>query len=50
MMQAKASGSVNSLHEMRYIISNSIELDKFAPADNEKWENAYKNFLTIIKH
>ncbi|MCM1092700.1 MAG: rhamnulokinase [Lachnospiraceae bacterium] len=50
MMQAKASGAVNSLHEMRYIITNSIELEKFAPADNEKWENAYKNFLTIIKH
>lgn len=50
MMQAKAAGTVNSLHEMRYIISNSIELEKFTPAENEKWENAYKKFLTIVKH
>ena len=38
MMQAKASGSVNSLHEMRYIISNSIELDKFARRQREVGE------------
>ncbi len=48
MMQAKATGTVTSLTDMRHIISESIDLEKFAPADNEKWEAAYTKFLNVI--
>lgn len=49
MMQAKATGLVDNLGAMRHIIRNSIDLETFNPADNEKWEKAYEKFLTVIK-
>ncbi len=49
MMQAKATGLVDNLGAMRYIIRNSIDIETFKPADNEKWEKAYEKFLTVIK-
>lgn len=48
LMQARAAGLVDSLPAMRYIISRSIDLDTFMPADTEKWDEAYNKFLTII--
>jgi rhamnulokinase len=47
MLQAKAAGCVDSLQEMRQIISESIPLDEFLPENNEIWENAYQKFMTV---
>lgn len=49
MLQAKASGDVSDIWEMRSIIANSIELKKFEPQDKEVWDAAYERFLEISK-
>ena len=49
MLQAKASGSVKDIWEMRQIIANSLELKKFEPQDKEEWDKAYERFLEITK-
>jgi rhamnulokinase len=49
MIQAKSAGYVNSLHEMRQIIGNSIQLDEFTPKNKTVWDDAYQKFLTITQ-
>lgn len=49
LLQAKASGLVKDIWEMRKIIANSIELQKFEPQDKEAWDEAYERFLQITK-
>jgi len=49
MIQAKASGIVNSLQEMRQIIRDSIQLEEFLPQNNAEWEKAYEKFEGIVK-
>ena len=47
MLQAKASGMVKDIWEMRQIIANSLELKKFEPKNKEAWDEAYKKFLKV---
>ena len=49
MLQAKASGAVKDIWEMRQIIANSLELKRFEPQDKEAWNKAYEHFLEITK-
>ena len=49
MLQAKASGAVKDIWEMRQIIANSLELKRFEPQDKEAWDKAYEHFLEITK-
>lgn len=49
MLQAKASGLVKDIWEMRQIIANSLELKKFESQDKEVWDKAYEHFLNITK-
>jgi rhamnulokinase len=49
MVQAMALGYVNSLREIRKVIGNSFEPTVYEPQQVQQWENAYDNFLTIIK-
>ncbi len=50
MLQAKASGDVSDIWDMRRIIANSIELKRFEPKDRQIWDKAYKKFLEITKN
>ena len=47
MLQAKASGLVKDIWEMRQIIANSLELKKFEPQDKEAWDAAYEKYLKV---
>ncbi len=47
MLQAKASGQVKDIWDMRRIIANSLELKHFAPQDKEVWDAAYEKFVAI---
>ena len=47
MLQAKASGQVKDIWDMRRIIANSLELKHFAPQDMEVWDAAYEKFVAI---
>ena len=49
MLQAKASGDVKDIWEMRKIIANSLELKRFAPQDKDVWDKAYEQFLKVQK-
>ncbi|GAB6010266.1 rhamnulokinase [Dysgonomonas reticulitermitis] len=49
MMQAKGAGLVNSLHEIRNIIRNSVSPEFFQPQDSGQWNERYPYFLTLIK-
>ena len=48
MMQAKGLGIVNSLHEMREVIKNSVTPDIYLPQDAEAWKKAFEKFVQII--
>lgn len=47
MLQAKACGDVKDVWEMRGIIANSIELQRFEPQDSELWDRGYEKYLSI---
>ena len=49
MLQAKASGLVKDIWEMRQIIANSLELKTFEPQNKEAWDAAYEKFLKVKK-
>ena len=49
MLQAKASGLVNDIFEMRSIIADSIETRTFLPKDSSVWEEPYQRFLGMQK-
>lgn len=49
MLQAKASGDVSDIWDMRRIIANSLELRAFEPQDKEAWDEAYEQYLQIIE-
>ena len=48
MLQAKASGLVKDIWEMRQIIANSLELVQYEPADKAQWDAAYEKYLGIV--
>ena len=47
MIQAKASGYVNTLQEMRQIISQSVSIEVFCPDNFAEWDSAYKKYIEI---
>ena len=49
MLQAKASGSVRDIWDMRKIIAQSIEMRRFEPKDKALWDEAYEKFMNMIK-
>lgn len=49
LLQAKAAGLVSDKNEMRQIIRNSVELEKFLPENTAVWEENYKKYLSIFK-
>ena len=48
MLQAKASGLVGDIWEMRRIIANSLELVRYEPADKQLWDMGYDRYLSIV--
>ena len=47
MLQAKASGLVSDIWEMRRIIANSLQLVKYEPTDKALWDHGYEKYLKI---
>ena len=48
MLQAKASGDVSDIWDMRRIIADSLELKRFEPTDKEAWDEAYSTYLEVV--
>jgi len=49
MMQAKALGAVSDLKAMREVIAHSVTPSTFLPVNSSLWDEAYSNYLAIIK-
>jgi rhamnulokinase len=50
MLQAKASGDVADVWEMRAIIANSVEMVSYHPSgDKAAWDKAYERYLEITR-
>ncbi len=47
MMQAKSSGDVSDIWEMRRIIANSVDMVAYHPTDQAAWDQAYEKYLEI---
>ena len=47
MVQAIATGLIDSISDAREIISQSFELEIYEPRDSEQWDQAYERFLAI---
>lgn len=48
MMQARATNQVQSLADMRMIISASFECVTFYPQETESWNNAYQQYIGVV--
>jgi rhamnulokinase len=49
MLQAKASGDVGDVWEMRRIIANSVDMVAYHPTgDQAAWDKAYERYLSIV--
>jgi len=48
LMQARSLGAIDSLTEMREIVSNNVETQTYLPEDQEEWNSAFKKFEAII--
>lgn len=47
MLQAKASGEVKDIWEMRKIIADSLNLEEYNPEDKNIWDEGYKKYLEL---
>ena len=47
MLQAKASGEVKDIWEMRRIIAGSLALKRFEPNHTDEWDRAYDRFAKL---
>jgi rhamnulokinase len=50
MLQAKASGDVGDIWQMRRMIADSVEMESFMPvADRSLWDRAFARYLEISR-
>ena len=50
MMQAKKAGIVDSIEQMREMISASLtSRQQFTPCDEEQWAKAYEKYLSVYR-
>ena len=47
MLQAKASGLVSDMFQMRKIIAESIKLNTYLPQESKAWDEAYQRFINL---
>lgn len=48
-VQLMASGDIKSIKEAREIVARSEKVTNYTPVDTAKWEEAYADFLKIVK-
>ena len=49
LIQARTSGQLNSLAEIRHVVHASSELVQFDPKDSIAWNAAYERFLGLVE-
>lgn len=48
LMQARAAGRLDSLAEIREVVRNSFELERYEPSDEDYWRGRYERFRGLI--
>lgn len=48
MLQAKATGDVKDVWQMRQIIAQSVTMEEYSPKNKAEWDAAYKKYLSIV--
>jgi sugar (pentulose or hexulose) kinase len=49
LVQAMALGEIKNLNNLRKIVRKSFQIKEYTPEDCEKWNEAYKTYLTYLK-
>lgn len=47
LIQARAAGYLNNLDEIREVVRNSFEVEKYKPENTAIWEEAYQKYLNL---
>lgn len=47
LLQAKATGAINTIEEIRNVVKNSVELHTYTPSEIVEWESHYQRYLHI---
>ena len=47
LVQAMATGDVNSLADARAIVRASFDVKRYEPRDAAKWDEGYEKFLSV---
>ena len=48
-MQMLATGAVSSLREARAVIERSFPVERFEPADADRWDAHYRRFQEYVE-
>lgn len=48
LIQARASGEIGTLAEIRAVVRNSSELETFAPRNTAAWDEAFKRYRQLV--
>ncbi len=48
LVQARTSGEIATLADIREIVRNSTEMHRFEPADQDQWQSANKRFAELL--
>lgn len=49
LMQAKATGQIKSLEQLRGIVANSFELKRYQPQDKSTWDKHYRRIRKLLR-
>jgi len=48
LVQAMAMGHLKSLADIRMVVRNSVETEKYLPQDIAEWEQAYEKYRGFV--
>lgn len=48
LVQAKEDGEIGSFKEIRRVVENHFEVEKFIPADCDNWDKGFETYMQIV--
>jgi rhamnulokinase len=49
LLQARTSGDIRTLSEIRTVVRNSSQMQRYEPQDQAGWDGAYARFVELVK-
>ncbi|MEZ5940693.1 MAG: rhamnulokinase [Planctomycetaceae bacterium] len=50
LIQARATGDIGSLDDIRKVVRNSVKLERFEPQQSAAWDSAYERFCKLPRN